>query len=112
MRKLSVKKTETAGKKRPTRGSCVLAAVFVFVLFLMCSGTVFAAVEAWNTIMAEAMRWVTRLGIVVLVIGGIMLGLGFKNDDAEQKSRGVGTMVAGGIVAGVCAVAGPLLTAS
>ena len=36
-----------------------------------------------------------------MLIGGIMFGLGFKNDDADSKTRGVQTLVAGAIVIAV-----------
>jgi len=116
MKKLTVKK-EAAKRTRAQRASAFVekyAYVFVlaFVFCLMCGGIAGAATAdtAWNAVMGEAMKWIARLGIVVVVIGAIMFGLGFKNDDAEQKTRGLGTMVAGGIVGGVCLVAGPLLT--
>ncbi len=77
---------------------------------VMCmSATAFAAgnVDAlWNTIANLIQTWVTRLGGVVMLIGGVMFGLGWKSDDAEQKSRGVSTIIAGAIVAAVAALTG------
>lgn len=73
------------------------------------SATAFAGgnVDAlWNTIATLIQTWVTRLGGVVMLIGGVMFGLGWKSDDAEQKSRGVSTIIAGAIVAAVAALTG------
>ena len=59
----------------------------------------------WNTITGLIETWVTRLGGVVMFVGGVMFGLGWKSDDAEQKSRGVSTMIAGAIVIAVAKLA-------
>jgi hypothetical protein len=56
------------------------------------------AEEMWTLVQDLIGTWVTRLGGVVMFVGGIMFGLGWKNDDAEQKSRGIQTMIAGAIV--------------
>lgn len=60
--------------------------VCMLVAAMMCS-TVFAsgADGLWTTISGLVQTWVTRLGGVVMFIGAIMFGLGWKSDDAEQK---------------------------
>lgn len=77
---------------------------------MLMGTTVFAAgtnVDTlWQTIASLVETWVTRLGGVVMLIGGIMFGLGWKSDDAEQKSRGVSTMIAGAIVIAIAALTG------
>lgn len=81
-------------------------AVCMMVATMMC-GTVFATagVDAlWNTISGLIQTWVTRLGGVVMFVGGIMFGLGWKSDDAEQKTRGINTIIAGAIVVAVAAL--------
>ena len=60
----------------------------------------------WTTISGLIQTWVTRLGAVVMFVGGIMFGLGWKNDDAEQKSRGISTIIAGAIVTAIAALTG------
>ena len=52
----------------------------------------------WDAIIGTVSTWVTRLGGVVLALGGVMFGLGWKNDDADSKTRGLQTMIAGGVV--------------
>ena len=73
------------------------------VVLIMVHGTVFASAGAdslWSTLSNEIKKWVTRLG------GVIMFGLGWKSDDAEQRSRGVNTMIAGGIVIAIAQLTG------
>ena len=71
-----------------------------FFICLFFNGAVFAdAEDLWNTVADLIGKWVLRLGGVVIFIGGILFGLGWKNDDAEGKSRGISTMISGGIVA-------------
>lgn len=60
----------------------------------------------WSTITGLIGTWVTRLGGVVMFVGGIMFGLGWKSDDAEQKSRGISTVISGAIVTALAALIG------
>lgn len=64
-----------------------------------------AADDMWNTITALVTKWIGRLGGAVIFVGGIMFGLGWKSDDAEQKSRGINTIIAGAIVAAMAGLA-------
>ena len=58
-----------------------------------------ASAEAlWTTLSTLIGKWVLRLGGVVVFVGGVMFALGWKNDDAEQKTRGIQTIIAGAIV--------------
>ena len=86
----------------------------LLVMFIV-PDTVFAnqvnADNVWDTIMGEIQTWVMRLGAVVMFVGGIMFGMGWKNDDAEQKSRGVSSMIAGAIVIAISALTDELLLA-
>ena len=72
-------------------------AIAMMITVMMC-GMAFAADALWNTISGLIQTWVTRLGGVVMFVGGVMFGLGWKSDDAEQKSRGISTIIAGAIV--------------
>jgi len=55
--------------------------------------------EQWDAVVGEAADWIVKLGAAVLAVGGIMFGLGWKNDDADSKTRGLQTMVAGAVTA-------------
>ena len=83
----------------------VMIACVMMVAVMMC-GTAFAADALWQTLANLIKTWVTRLGGVVMFVGGIMFGLGWKSDDAEQKSRGISTIIAGAIVIAVAALTG------
>jgi hypothetical protein len=70
-------------------------------------GVAFATGDAlWDTIAGLIGTWVARLGGVVIFVGGVMFGLGWKNDDAEGKSRGVNTIIAGAIVTAMSLLVG------
>jgi hypothetical protein len=60
-----------------------------------------AGVQQWNAIINMLLPWINRLGAVVMLLGGIMFGLAFKNDDADGKTRALQTLVAGGVVIAV-----------
>ena len=73
----------------------------VIIVGVSMTGIAFAAPDAnalWGELSNMITTWVSRLGAVIMFVGGVMFGLGWKSDDAEQKSRGISTMVSGGIV--------------
>lgn len=59
------------------------------------------AESMWTTLTDLITTWVFRLGGVVVFVGGIMFALGWKSEDAEQKTRGIQTVVAGAMVAAI-----------
>jgi len=76
----------------------------------MASGGITPATDPaetlWVMLTNLISKWVTRLGAVVIFIGGIMFALGWKSDDAEQKSRGISTIIAGAMVTAISALVG------
>jgi fumarate reductase subunit D len=79
----------------------VIAAILFNVTALASDAGMIDANAAFDAVMEFLVPWIQRLGAVVMLIGGIMFGLGFKNDDADSKTRGVQTLVAGAIVIAV-----------
>ena len=82
---------------------------------IMMVGQVYADPDAdslWKTVADLLKTWVTRLGGTVMFVGGIMFGLGWKNDDADGKTRGINTVIAGAIVCAVAVSAGTFMGAS
>lgn len=78
------------------------------LMVLMVTGVVGAeeaakadADELWKNMINLIEKWVTRLGGVVMIIGGIMFGLGWQREDASAKSNGITTLMAGAIVIAV-----------
>lgn len=98
-RKVSIK--ENLGKFLNRHASAIAVCA---ICTLMIAGQVFAADALWNTIADLIKTWVTRLGGVVMFVGGVMFGLGWKNDDADGKTRGINTIIAGAIVVAVAAL--------
>lgn len=61
----------------------------------------YAADAKWNAMINFILPWISRLGGVVLLIGAVEFGLAFKSDDAEGKTKGMRTAIAGCIVIAV-----------
>ena len=55
-------------------------------------------------IMAVLGPGIIGLGSVVAVVGGIQTGVGFKDDNADGKTRGFQTLIGGAIIAAVGAL--------
>ena len=75
--------------------------------------TVYAsdAESAWNDTMDTIQPWVTRIGIVLLVFGGIEFAIAQQSEDAAQKTRAGRFMIAGAIVIAISTQLFPMLTA-
>ena len=58
---------------------------------------------AYKNVMNFIVTWIRRLGAAVALFGGIMLALGFKDNDADSKEKGIKTMIAGFVVWAICA---------
>ena len=56
----------------------------------------------YQTVIQFFITWLTRIGMLVGLVGAIMFALAIKSNDAEQKQAGLLTMVAGFVVAAVC----------
>ncbi len=73
-------------------------------------GTGGSAEAKWDSVIGFILPWITRLGGVVILIGAIEFGLAFKSDDAEGKTKGMRTIIAGCIVTAVGASSDIFLT--
>lgn len=78
----------------------ITIATLTLVLVAMVGATCFGATAdaLWTTLTGIIKTWINRLGAVVVFVGGIIFALGWKSDDAEQKSRGISTIIAGALV--------------
>lgn len=101
MKKLGTKVGKLVAKNR-----MVLTVMALGVLTLSCVCFGASADALWTTLSGLIQTWVTRLGAVVVFVGGIMFALGWKSDDAEQKSRGVSTIIAGALVMVIAGLTG------
>lgn len=106
--------TETTAKVKENKATLVgtflnkhIAVITCMLLMGIMVMSVASASEAdtlWTTMSELIKTWVTRLGGVIMFVGGIMFGLGWKSDDADQKSRGISTIISGAIVIAMAAL--------
>ena len=61
------------------------------------------AEAAYQSTIEFFITWIRRVGMMVAFVGAIMFALAIKNDDAERKQAGLITMIAGFVVAALCA---------
>ncbi len=101
--KAAVKATNCVGKLMTRKTGKLLVTIPVVLSLLTMS--VFAedsgAEGTINTIIDLLKTWIPRLGGLLVVVGGIQLGIGFKDDDATGKTRGMQCMIGGAIVAAI-----------
>ena len=102
--KVMLKAINVTGKLMSTKaGKAMLA-----VPMAMAACTVVAsaadgtdAQKMMDEIMKALKPGVVALGSLIAVVGGIQTGVGFKDDNADGKTRGFQTLVGGAIVAAV-----------
>lgn len=82
------------------RNKRIQALLLAYALFSPMSLT-YGADAKWNEVIDFILPWISRLGGVVILIGAVEFGLAFKSDDAEGKTKGMRTVIAGCIVIGV-----------
>ena len=112
MQKLT--KTQNSTKVRKIKKVLAVIAVMA-VMFTLFTVTASAAGEnpgagggaeaTYKTVINFFITWLTRIGMLVALVGAIMFALAIKSNDAEQKQAGMLTMVAGFVVAAVCGAA-------
>lgn len=83
------------------------AAMFSLVLLLTATQafastpTVDAGMSSFDSVVDVVARWLGRIGLVVAFFGAVQLALGFKQDDADGKIRGMKTLASGFLVFGI-----------
>lgn len=55
-------------------------------------------VETFNTVVEFIVDWVARIGLVIGFIGAVQFAMGFKDDSADGKTRGLMCLASGFIV--------------
>lgn len=111
-KEINTKVVDTNKESKATRLGCFLnknigmiTCILVLGIMVMSVASATSAADTlWFKVRDLINTWVTRLGGVVMFVGGVMFGLGWKSDDAEQKSRGISTLIAGAIVVAVAAL--------
>lgn len=54
-----------------------------------------AGTDIWNAFLGFMATWMGRIGIGVLIFGAFQTAFGFKNDDADAKTKGLKTAASG-----------------
>ena len=79
----------------------------VMMITSLCGVTVFAddvtparteGVATFNTVVRFIVDWVARIGLVIGFIGAVQFAMGFKDDSADGKTRGLMCLASGFIV--------------
>ena len=55
-------------------------------------------VDTFNTVVQFIVDWVARIGLVIAFIGAVQFAMGFKDDSADGKTRGLMCLASGFIV--------------
>lgn len=102
--KLSTKKNKGAKLFVSVAAAALMMAVCTVVASAAGGGGGGTGAEAaYQSTIEFFITWIRRVGMMVAFVGGIMFALAIKNDDAERKQSGLITMVAGFVVAALCA---------
>lgn len=104
--KAMVKATNCVGKLMTKRAGKILVTLplalsLMAVTVFADGGTNGGAEGTINTIIGLLKTWIPRLGALLVIVGGIQLGIGFKDDDQTGKTRGMQCMIGGVIVAAI-----------
>ncbi|OMD35660.1 hypothetical protein BSK52_26535 [Paenibacillus odorifer] len=82
----------------------VMKAVMFSLVLLLTANQAFAAdagMDSFDSVVDVIARWLGRIGLVVAFFGAVQLALGFKQDDADGKIRGMKTLASGFLVFGI-----------
>ena len=93
-----LRKVKETVKTKKIQAAMLLYAVFAPIGKAYATN---AADAKWTAVIGFLLPWIQRLGGVVILLGAIEFGLAFKNDDAEAKTKGLRTVIAGCIVLAV-----------
>ena len=100
-RQLSVEQRErkTMRSVRKITAGLMAASMAASLMGITC----FAAdggegVETFNTVVEFIVDWVARIGLVIGFIGAVQFAMGFKDDSADGKTRGLMCLASGFIV--------------
>lgn len=102
----SNKKLDASQRERKTMRSVnkiMTGFMAVMMMTSMMGITCFAessseGVETFNTVVEFIVDWVARIGLVIGFIGAVQFAMGFKDDSADGKTRGLMCLASGFIV--------------
>lgn len=79
----------------------ILTSVAIFMMTFGVNAYAATGTNAIDSLITWVAGWTLKIGLIVAFFGGVQTALGFKNDDADGKVRGLKTLAAGFMVAGI-----------
>lgn len=77
----------------------VMAAMMMMsVMNIQCFAAGTEGVDTFNKVVEFIVDWVARIGLVIGFIGAVQFAMGFKDDSADGKTRGLMCLASGFIV--------------
>lgn len=116
MKKTAANKTEKLSNKisnvgQKTRMLGIALSTALLTGYTNVYATNVDANQAWNNTMDTVLPWIQRIGVVLIVFGGIEFAIANSSEDVNQKTRATRFMISGAIVLAVVTAVGPLLHA-
>ena len=93
-----VVKTKNVFKKVVSSLNIALCSIILGTTQVHAAGSNTSSIDGFITFICD---WLLKIGGVVALIGAVMFALGWQRDDAEGKSRGLMTMMAGFMVVAI-----------
>jgi len=88
--------------KNKTKIAKIASTIWCFLLMTaMFSMTVYADTGTIDKFIEFVCEWLIKIGAVVMMVGGVMFALGWQREDADGKTRGLQTLMAGAMVAAI-----------
>lgn len=84
-----------------------LKSICIALVLMLVATSAYAApgdpvgMDKLDSVIDVIATWLGRIGLIVAFFGAVQLALGFKNDDADGKVRGMKTLASGFLVFGI-----------
>lgn len=82
-----------------------IKSICIAVVLMLVATSAYAAdpvgMDKLDGVIDVIATWLGRIGLIVAFFGAVQLALGFKNDDADGKVRGMKTLASGFLVYGI-----------
>lgn len=88
-------KVKKAVKKTVSSLNVIVCSLILSTNSVYAAGSNTSSIDGFISFVCD---WLLKIGGVVALIGAVMFALGWQRDDAEGKSRGLMTMMAGFMV--------------
>lgn len=75
--------------------SVIVGSIATTLITLNCRVYAASNTDSIDGFINFACEWLTKIGGVIGLVGGVMFALGWQREDAEGKSRGLMTLMAG-----------------